>query len=339
MKKKEILAKYELAKKENPGLRFRDLSSIVGVSEGELLSSVDDHNVLLIDISMTELVKKLSSLGYVMALSRNNSSVMESKGNYPSPQIMGNMGITLGKLDFRLFLSDWKYAYAVEKEQGGRILKSIQFFDKAGDAVHKVYLQESSNFTAYEQILKDYGKQDYDIMEVEVKTIKEYSKPNSIDYSKLEADWSELKDTHDFVELLRRYNLKRIDALKIIKDEYAKKISNGTIVDLLFDVSIDKIPIMIFTSNTGIVHIYSGEVQNIKLIENWINVLDPEFNLHFRTDTIGETYLVRKPTIDGIVTSIEIYDYDGELAIQFFGERKPGSKERVDWRNLAESYD
>ncbi|MNJ72479.1 Hemin transport protein HemS [compost metagenome] len=46
---------------------------------------------------------------------------------------------------------------------------------------------------------------------------------------------------------------------------------------------------------------------------------------------------MRKPSVDGIVTSYEGFDADGELVIQLFGVRKPGVPERADWRELAES--
>lgn len=47
---------------------------------------------------------------------------------------------------------------------------------------------------------------------------------------------------------------------------------------------------------------------------------------------------MRKPSSDGIVTSWEAFDADGELVVQLFGARKPGQPERDDWRELAESF-
>ena len=46
---------------------------------------------------------------------------------------------------------------------------------------------------------------------------------------------------------------------------------------------------------------------------------------------------MRKPTKDGHVTSLEAYDADGEMIIQFFGKRQEGEGERADWRFLAEN--
>jgi putative hemin transport protein len=46
-----------------------------------------------------------------------------------------------------------------------------------------------------------------------------------------------------------------------------------------------------------------------------------------REDLVASAWVVRKPTVDGIVTSLEVFDADGcEIAL-FFGERKPGTPE------------
>ena len=50
-----------------------------------------------------------------------------------------------------------------------------------------------------------------------------------------------------------------------------------------------------------------------------------------------ELWAVRKPTKDGHVTSIEAYDANSEMIIQFFGKRHEGEAERDDWRFLAEN--
>ncbi len=49
------------------------------------------------------------------------------------------------------------------------------------------------------------------------------------------------------------------------------------------------------------------------------------------------TLALRKPSVDGIITSLEAYDHNGELIMQMFGARKPGQPERAQWTALAES--
>ena len=53
-------------------------------------------------------------------------------------------------------------------------------------------------------------------------------------------------------------------------------------------------------------------------------------------DQIVAVWAVRKPTKDGHVTSLEAFDANNKLIIQFFGKRQEGSDERAAWRSLVE---
>ncbi|EGD00334.1 putative hemin ABC transporter protein [Burkholderia sp. TJI49] len=92
---------------------------------------------------------------------------------------------------------------------------------------------------------------------------------------------------------------------------------------------------MVFVGNAGMIQIHTGPVANVREVGAWINVLDPGFNLHVREDMIAAAWVVKKPTSDGIVTSLELFDRQGDHVALLFGERKPGKAERDDWRALV----
>ena len=106
---------------------------------------------------------------------------------------------------------------------------------------------------------------------------------------------------------------------------------------MLKDASDNKIPIMVFVGNKGMIQIRSGIVKNIKYIDNWLNILDKDFNLHLNMDLISESWCVKKPTKDGDVHSLELYDQSNDLAVSFFGLRKPGNEELIEWRELIKA--
>ena len=45
--------------------------------------------------------------------------------------------------------------------------------------------------------------------------------------------------------------------------------------------------------------------------------------------------MTRKPTEDGIVTAVEVFDADGEIIATLFGKRKPGQPELELWREIV----
>jgi len=109
--------------------------------------------------------------------------------------------------------------------------------------------------------------------------------------------------------------------------------------ELLHEASFDGVPIMVFVGSAGCIQIHTGPVKRIEPMDirgvQWLNVIDPGFNLHLREDSIVHVWKVEKPTSDGVVTSIEAFDHDGELMAMFFGARKPGKPELPEWRTLV----
>ena len=111
---------------------------------------------------------------------------------------------------------------------------------------------------------------------------------------------------------------------------------------ILEKASAGKLPIMIFAGNRGNIQIHQGRVRTVRVLERghtgperWLNILDPDFNMHLKQNDIATAWLVRKPTTDGFVTSVELFDHKQELVVQFFGLRKPGIPEREEWTNLV----
>jgi putative hemin transport protein len=155
-----------------------------------------------------------------------------------------------------------------------------------------------------------------------------------VDAVAFQAAWAALRDTHEFFGLLRRHGVTRTQALRLASPEFAQTVEPGTAQELLLRAAQQGVPIMVFVGNPGMIQIHSGPVRRVELMGPWLNVLDPGFNLHLREDHIASAWLVRKPTVDGLVSSLELFDSAGRTIAMFFGERKPGQAERCEWREL-----
>jgi putative hemin transport protein len=53
-------------------------------------------------------------------------------------------------------------------------------------------------------------------------------------------------------------------------------------------------------------------------------------------EKIHQIWLVRKPSQDGVITSMELLDNQGEMIALVFGERYLGESELAAWRHLVE---
>lgn len=329
---------YQKMKAENPRLRNKDAANALSTSEAQLVALGLGENAIKLKGNWEEMVTKLKEFGYVMCLTRNESCVHERKGEFLDVAInpVHQMGTVLGPdIDLRIFFRVWSFAFAVTTQAHNRTLESIQFFDGKGDSIFKVYLQEKSNREAYLKFIEEYkdDKQDKVLETLTNYPIKTYKNINEIDQREFRKDWANLQDTHDFHILLAKYGINRTDALTIA-GEFAYKLDNDKTRLMLETAAKYQTDIMVFVGNHGMIQIHTGKVNNINEIEEYLNVMDPEFNMHLKIGDITETWVVKKPTTDGIVTSLELFDKDGNLVVTFFGKRKPGSPELEEWRKI-----
>ena len=152
------------------------------------------------------------------------------------------------------------------------------------------------------------------------------------------AAWDAMKDTHDFHGLLLKYKVQRLQGLRLAGETRAYKVSNNALRATLETARERTLPIMVFVGNSGMVQIHTGVVENLKPMGPWFNVLDEAFNLHLREDHIDSAWVVLKPTEDGIVTSVELFDKEGGLIATLFGKRKPGEPEDLNWREVVSGF-
>lgn len=330
----DLKSQWEAFKAENPKVRIRDAAKELGTTEAALIATTVGDSAIRLKDEFQEILKEVESLGYLMGLTRNDHCVHERKGIYKKLSFKGSMGLAVNPdIDLRLFMSQWASGFAVN--EGGR--QSLQFFGKDGQAVHKIYLTDTSDVAAYEALVAKYTAED---QHAEL-TFAALSKPaaeiadSEVDTAKFQQGWLDLQDTHDFHGLTRTFGLSRTQALRLAPEGHATQISLEALRAVLHKASETDLEVMVFTSSAGCIQIHTGLVKKILQTGPWFNVLDPEFNMHLREDGIKSIWLVKKPTVDGAVTSIEVFDADGNIIVQFFGKRKPGIPEDQNWRAIA----
>ncbi|MEO5755499.1 MAG: hemin-degrading factor [Mesorhizobium sp.] len=329
------------ARIDNPKTRERDLAAQLGISEAELVAAHCGDGVVRVEPRVNDLLTGLEAVGEVMALTRNESAVHEKIGIYDKVVTGNHNAMVLGEnIDLRIFPKIWAHGFAVEKRDGDDIRRSLQFFDAAGAAVHKVHLRPSSNLYAYQKLVAalESSNQEPTVAisgggyddEAEVANA-------SANLDDLRNRWSQLTDVHQFFGMLKALKLSRRQAVRMVGQDYAWLLDNDAVGAMFHHAAESAMPIMCFVGNRGCIQIHSGPIKSIKPMGPWINVLDETFHLHLRTDHIHEVWAVRKPTKDGHVTSLEVYAANGDMIIQFFGKRHEGEGERDDWRLLAEN--
>lgn len=333
--------------------RHRDIAATLGVSEGELIAAhvaiqtgeaMDGLRATRLQPQWPALIGELHAVGEVMALTRNASCVHEKVGRYDNASASGPMGLVLGgAIDLRVFYNHWAHGFAVDEATPGKGLqRSLQFYDGSGTAIHKVFFKPVTDVGAWNALVARFADAAATpglAARPAPARVEEWP-DESVDVARFREGWAGLRDTHDFFGLLKKHNLGRTQALRLAEPRFACRVQAGSARLALQAAAAAATPVMVFVGNRGMIQIHSGPVQRVQLMESpglvWLNVLDPGFNLHLREDRIAQAWAVRKPTVDGPVTSLEFFDADGETIAMFFGERKPGRPELAAWRQIVD---
>lgn len=318
----QLATRYQQWREHNPRGYLRNAATELGVSELELLlaSAPEGLRTLRID-DLPGLLGHIAEWGELRTMSRNDHAVIEQTGHYENLQFFGKaMGQTVGDIDLRIFARQWAHAVATTARGPSGPRGSVQFFDRHGVSIHKVFTED---MVAFESVCAQWAQPTplAGLPAVDP-VIEETEQPDaSIDADALQRDWDALQDTHDFVALLKRHGVSRTQALRLAGSERAQPVAPEALKLALEQVAAAGEPAMIFVGNRGIVQIFIGQIHKVVETRGWLNILDPKLDLHVRDGSVASAFVVTKPTRHGPVRSLECYSDSGETVLQLFGKR------------------
>ncbi|UXM94217.1 hemin-degrading factor [Bartonella sp. HY329] len=339
-KAQDIITKHKAAVAESGvKLRERDFVKSIGITEAELICAYacnSEARQLKVDIA--DLLEKAKTFGKVLCIVRNDSAVHEMRGHFEKTFYGEGASLTLGEIDLRIINKNWAFAFEKQVEIMGKKYNSIQYFDKFGTAVFKIYEHEGTDHDAW----KAFADQNSlgtptDMISVEPFTKEAAKREGDLDIEEFRRRWSEMKDVHQLHNILKDMQVERHEANHIVGDRFAYELDKSAIKTMLDKSHEQDLPIMCFVGNRGCIQIFTGKIGPVKPYGEWTNIMDEQFHLHLLEPNVAKIWAVKKPTKDGEITSMEVFDKDNNLIIQFFGKRQEGEKELSAWSDLMAS--
>ncbi|OAT47218.1 hemin transport protein [Proteus hauseri ATCC 700826] len=331
---------YLQAKADKKAPYARDLAAYLNVSEAQLTHARVGHDAKRLRNDVRDLLTALGKVGEVKAITRNDIAVHEHLGEYTNARFNDHAGLILNphELDLRFFFSYWKSIFSLTEETAKGPRHSIQFFDMHGDALHKVYVTDNTNMDEWEALIQMFLSEENPVLDIIPVEPFTDTPVNDELAQQLDQQWRSMTDVHQFFKLLKEHNLSRQQAFKAVSDDLAYQVDNSALKTLLEQAKEAQNEIMIFVGSRGCVQIFTGTIDRLvpHQFENsdqvWINVFNPAFTLHVIESEIAESWITRKPTQDGFVTSLEIFDNKGQQIAQLYGQRTEGTAEQQQWR-------
>jgi putative hemin transport protein len=350
-----LAERWAALRKEQPTVQMRDAARTLQVSEAELLATGMGNTVTrLADTAHAprEIMRRALDLGRVMALTRNENAVIEVTGTATriaqakqgddgakdaereARELNIAGGYLGGPIDLRFQFPKWRHAFAVvQPGRDGAVSRSLQFFDAAGTAVHKVYLKNDAAIPVFDKLVAEFRHPQQDgKLAIVPAAPKPVPKPDSaIDVKEFQLAWKEMTDVHQFNRIVGEFGMSREQALRLAPAGAARKVAPQAVRQLLEQSASQGLAIMAFVGNGAVTQIYSGKIGKVAASGGWFNVLDPDFNLHLRDSTFRAGYVLQRAG----VTSVEFFDDQGELAVTFFGVRERGKPQPKSWSDLT----
>jgi putative hemin transport protein len=324
-------------KEQHPGKYARDIAALMNISEAELTWARVGHDAWRLHGETREILGALEAVGQTNCICRNEYAVHEQVGTFTTQHLNGHAGLVLNPraLDLRLFLSQWASAFHITETTARGERQSIQFFDYQGDALLKVYTTDNTDVSAWGDLLSRFIFADNPPLAL--KAADSTTNVTTADAATVDSEWRAMTDVHQFFGLLKRHSLTRQQAFRLVSDDLACQVDNRALSQLLNDARQAGNEIMIFVGNRGCVQIFTGTVDKVVPMKGWLNIFNPAFTLHLLEETIAESWVTRKPTADGHVTSLELFAADGTQIAQLYGQRTEGEPEQSQWRSQIDA--
>ncbi|WP_192457156.1 hemin-degrading factor [Musicola keenii] len=323
---------YQQLKAAHPRKYARDLAHMMGGREAELAFLRVGYDACRLSGGAGALLAALETVGETKSITRNEYAVHEQVGYYRNQRFGEHAGLVLNPrgLDLRWFPQQWGSIFALTENTARGDRHSIQFFDLHGDAVLKVYATAQTDMAAWQSVVARFTWVDNPPLSLSPMAPELDTAPT--DVALLEREWRAMTDVHEFFPLLKRHHVTRRQAFRAVSDDLACRVDNRALARVLAAAQQDGNEIMIFVGNRGCIQIFTGVIEQVTPMESWLNVFNRDFTLHLLESAIAESWVTRKPTQDGVVTSLELFAADGTPVAQLFGQRTEGEPEQTRWR-------
>ncbi len=290
--------RWDELRENRPQLRIREAASVLEVSEAELLATGCGENVTRLEAGWPVLLDEVDSLGPVMALTRNDNAVHEKTGFYLNIRLTDTGGRIQGEnIDLFLDFRHWHSAFAVTEQtrQGAR--DSLQFFDRDGTAVHKIYMTENRYIPAYRTLIERYRSEDQSQRQHVGPPLRNIDSVAVVDGNeRLGQAWHE-----------------RLIACGAVPYRSTEPLQTGRLQPSSFRRFMEKASesgagLTVLVGNAGAVQVHTGTIEKLMITGPWFNVLDDSFNLHLKEDALAELLFSERPAGDTVAKTLELYD-------------------------------
>jgi putative hemin transport protein len=284
------------------------------------------------------LLNRLAELGNLTEVTRNSSALLEKDNVSGALYVQNEIEFAPAEaMHLRIFYPQWEHGYALEEhdEDTNARRHSLQFFDRYGSMMHKIVLRENSNIAAFRQLVGDHAAADQvsPLQLLHPQDEQDDIAAKQIDVDALRAEWAHTHNHQDFVQRQEAFDRQRLRKLRLAGKAFAYQVANDSARIILQRMSEFGTAIMAQVGNAGIVQAYYGKIKNVRIKDSRLKIMNSGFRMLLREDHIDSVWVAKKPTTDGIITSLELFNRQGVHIASFLSKKDNGQPEPREWRD------
>jgi putative hemin transport protein len=283
------------------------------------------------------LLQRLATLGNLTEVTRNSSALLETE--HVSGALYVNNELELAPteaLHLRIFYPQWEHGYALAEYDAETQTQrhSLQFFDRHGSMMHQIVLVDSGDVDAFKQVVRDHRANEQLTPAQLVMPSDEATEQalRKIDVNALRADWAHTHNHQDFVQRQEVFDQQRLRKLRLAGKAFAYQVANDSARIILQRMTEFGTAIMAQVGNAGMVQAYYGKIKKIGSKNSRLKIANTGFRMLLREDHIDSIWVAKKPTTDGIITSLELFNRQGMHIASFLSKKDNGQPEPREWR-------
>lgn len=302
---------------------------------GACLATLGDR-VLRLQDEPARLFRALRRFGQLEAGTANRACSLwqtTAHGDLEYAAVCGVARLRRGPVTLECFPRQWAAVLAVLAPVAGIAPRSLLCFDAHGALRHQWHVPAGSAGLAFEELVcallhpdqRDLPRPRPLVAPVEAA---------HVDLAALEQGWSVLREPADFAGLLRRHGLRRLRAYRLVRDKFARPVSLDSVPALLSLGAARQTPLSLRCGNRGAVQRFEGALPLPAWQGDTLCVRQGGLRFSLSMRDVASVWRVRKPSVDGVVTTIELFDGQDERVLTISGARGYGRMELPSWRAL-----
>lgn len=320
-------------------LEMSKFAATRALTEVHVASALVEGGATRLDNDWEGIVRALPEAGEVTVVTRNHAAVHRKHGTFDRIMWNEERPVVLDRnINLRIRLESWAHCFFAEAAVSGYGADGLHIFDCYGQSVLHILARTPAGGERLRKLAECFKDSDQ-TPQIEVRRPSSPAAPladSEIDAKALAAEWRSMLDTHDIFALARRHGAQRTQSYRLAPDDLARQVDTALFFEVLMESVRQGEGVMIFVGSPGNVQIHIGPVHDVAVTADRLSIADETFGLEIVSSLAASCWLVSKPTIDGEIRSIELFDAGGNQIAWIFGERRPGGPQARSWHELLD---